>query len=226
MPAGLGAYLWVIPSIPVGPVGSDPMSETGAAEALSLRARTGGSTRVTVSHRGNATAVTVIIAPADPRRELLTADGADLAAAADHALRRQVPLVIEMTTAGASADEGVAALDGWGRAARAIVSCSGTVPVLLVLTGPTTAGVSLISGLADIVIMTADAYAFVSGPHMVAEFTGVAIGNHELGGTGVHSRTCVASQSPRTHRLLDTFRHRGEARRPRCAARDVDSLRC
>ena len=33
--------------------------------------------------------------------------------------------------------------------------------------------------------MTEDAYAFVSGPTMVAEFTGVAVDNDELGGAGV-----------------------------------------
>ena len=42
--------------------------------------------------------------------------------------------------------------------------------------------------------MTEDAYAFVSGPHMVREFTGVPIDKMDLGGAGAHSRnTGVAS---------------------------------
>ena len=39
---------------------------------------------------------------------------------------------------------------------------------------------ALLLGLADFVVMTADSYAFVSGPTMVADFTGVAIDNEEL----------------------------------------------
>src|SRR3954468_23673930 len=36
--------------------------------------------------------------------------------------------------------------------------------------------------------MTADAYAFVSGPTMVAEFTGVLVDATELGGAATHAR--------------------------------------
>jgi acetyl-CoA carboxylase carboxyltransferase component len=37
--------------------------------------------------------------------------------------------------------------------------------------------------------MTTDAYAFVSGPAMVEDFTGVRIGIHQLGGTAMHARS-------------------------------------
>ena len=37
--------------------------------------------------------------------------------------------------------------------------------------------------------MTEDAYAFVSGPTMVAEFTGEVVSNDELGGSATHART-------------------------------------
>ncbi len=36
--------------------------------------------------------------------------------------------------------------------------------------------------------MTESAYAFVSGPTMVAEFTGVVVDNDELGGASTHAR--------------------------------------
>jgi acetyl-CoA carboxylase carboxyltransferase component len=49
-------------------------------------------------------------------------------------------------------------------------------------------GPALLLGLADLVIMTEQAYAFVSGPSMVAEFTGVVLDNTELGGAASHSR--------------------------------------
>src|ERR1700722_19724832 len=50
-------------------------------------------------------------------------------------------------------------------------------------------GPALLLGLADLVVMTADAFAFVSGPAMVEEFTGVRIGIHQLGGTAMHARS-------------------------------------
>jgi acetyl-CoA carboxylase carboxyltransferase component len=55
--------------------------------------------------------------------------------------------------------------------------------------------------MADHVVMTDEAYAFVSGPTMVAEFTGVHIDNDELGGASSHARytgaaTLVAADLP------------------------------
>ena len=93
-----------------------------------------------------------------------------------------------LASSGADIVEGVSALHGWGSAARAIAACSGTVPVIFAVTGPAVSGPALLLGLADHVVMTDDAYAFVSGPVMVAEFTGVPIDNDELGGGDAHAR--------------------------------------
>jgi acetyl-CoA carboxylase carboxyltransferase component len=82
----------------------------------------------------------------------------------------------------------MAALHGWGNAARALADCSGVVPVIINVTGPAVSGPALLVGLADHVVMTEESYAFVSGPAMVAEFTGVHIGNDELGGAMAHAR--------------------------------------
>jgi acetyl-CoA carboxylase carboxyltransferase component len=84
---------------------------------------------------------------------------------------------------------GVGALDGWGGAAREMTRCSGIVPIIVIVTGPTVSGPALMLGLADAVIMVRGAYAFVSGPHMVEQFTGVPIDTDELGGATVHGRT-------------------------------------
>ena len=54
-------------------------------------------------------------------------------------------------------------------------------------TGPVVSGPSLLLGLSDLVVMSAEAVAFVSGPQMVAEFTGIEIGTDALGGTTVHA---------------------------------------
>jgi len=110
------------------------------------------------------------------------------------ALDAGVPVVGELATAGADVTEGIASLVAWGRVAKAMVDASGTVPVLLSVTGPCVGGPALLLGLADHVVMTADAYAYVNGPRAAASFTGVTTTHTELGGADVHaSRSGVAS---------------------------------
>jgi len=103
------------------------------------------------------------------------------------ALHLRVPLVLELASSGADVSEGIDALHGWGGAAGAVAACSGVVPIIAVTTGPVISGPALMLGLADIVVMTQSAVAFVSGPSMVAEFTGVRVGIEALGGVAVHA---------------------------------------
>ena len=62
------------------------------------------------------------------------------------------------------------------------------MPIIMVVDGPAVSGPALLLGMADFVVMTTDSYAFVTGPTMVAEFTGVTIDNEELGGAATHAR--------------------------------------
>jgi acetyl-CoA carboxylase carboxyltransferase component len=119
---------------------------------------------------------------------LTGADGETLVRAASVALAERLPLVGVITTSGADLTDGVAGLHGWGRAAHAIVSCSGIVPVAVAVAGPALAGPAFFLGLADLVAMTAEAYAYVCGPGLVAQFTGVRLTAAELGGPAVHAR--------------------------------------
>ncbi len=132
---------------------------------------------------------------ASKRRGALAAeDGETMAAAARLARQERLPLIGVVASSGADVHEGIGALHGWGRAGRELVRCSGVVPMLFALTGPAVSGPALLIGLADHVVMTRDAYAFVSGPRMVRQFTGVPISNEVLGGAGAHaSATGVAS---------------------------------
>jgi acetyl-CoA carboxylase carboxyltransferase component len=116
-------------------------------------------------------------------------DGETICQAARSACSLRLPIVIVLASSGADVSEGVASLHGWGRAARALASCSGLVPFLTVVTGPALSGPALLVGLSDLTVMTPDAYAFVSGPAMVEEFTGVRIGIQQLGGTSMHARS-------------------------------------
>ena len=80
---------------------------------------------------------------------------------------------------------------------RAIdTACAQRIPLVMVMTsagadivdGPAVSGPALLLGLADIAVMTSDSYAFVQGPTMVEQFTGVAISTEELGGAANHAR--------------------------------------
>ena len=50
------------------------------------------------------------------------------------------------------------------------------------------AGPALMLGMADHVVMTVDAFAYLNGPHTVEEFTGAATTGPDLGGPDVHAR--------------------------------------
>jgi acetyl-CoA carboxylase carboxyltransferase component len=54
--------------------------------------------------------------------------------------------------------------------------------------GPCVSGPALLLGLADHVVMTDEAFAYVCGPTAVSEFTGVSMSRTDLGGSSVHHR--------------------------------------
>lgn len=104
------------------------------------------------------------------------------------ALDQRIPLVVVMASSGADIVEGVPALHGWGRVAAALTACSGIVPTIMVVDGPAVSGSALLLGIADFTIMTERSAAFVQGPTMVEQFTGVAVTTDELGGAANHAR--------------------------------------
>lgn len=123
------------------------------------------------------------------RGALAREDGESLARAAELARESRVPLLIELSSSGADVSVGLDALHGWGTAAAAVAACSGVVPVLAAAVGPVVSGPALLLGLSDLVVMSPSAVAFVSGPAMVAAFTGVRLSPQALGGPGVHATT-------------------------------------
>ncbi len=122
------------------------------------------------------------------RGALSSAASGVLRNAAQMARDKRLPLVLSLASSGADLREGVSALHGWGEAARMITECSGVVPTIAIVDGPAVSGPALLIGLCDLVIMTTESFAFVSGPLMVAQMTGVEVTNEELGGTDIHSR--------------------------------------
>jgi acetyl-CoA carboxylase carboxyltransferase component len=125
----------------------------------------------------------------DDRPTRLTSTSSEqLVAAAATARTKRLPLVMVLSTSGADINEGVPALHAWGRVAAALTECSGVVPTAAIVSGPAVSGPALLLGIADFAVMTESSYAFVNGPTMVEEFTGVRIGIDELGGAAHHAR--------------------------------------
>ena len=154
-----------------------------------LRARTRGFVRVRTLELGGRRVMEIDIRGSEQAGALTEADGHSMAAGFRAARDQRLPILLRIASSGANAAEGVAALAGWATAARELTACSGMVPSIAIASGPAVSGPALLLGLADHVIMTPDAYVFMSGPMMVEEFTGVPISKAELGGAPVHDRT-------------------------------------
>jgi acetyl-CoA carboxylase carboxyltransferase component len=134
--------------------------------------------------------VVLVRVSSEQRRGALSVSDSDtIAAGARTALDQRLPLVMVLASSGADVFEGVASLDGWGRAARAMSACSGIVPTVIVAYGLALSGPALLLGMADLVVMTPDAVAYLSGPTAVAQMTGLRLAPEELGGRRVHARS-------------------------------------
>ena len=156
---------------------------------IGVRAGASGFVRSRVTAIGARTFVEIDARGSDENKggALTPADGQSMAAAACLARTQRLPVVLRLASSGADLNAGVAALHGWGTAAAELARCSGVVPVIVIATGPNVSGPALLLGLADFVVMTADAYAFVVGPQMVEHFTGMPVDRDELGGAKTHA---------------------------------------
>ena len=86
----------------------------------------------------------------------------------------------------AKAADGLSGLVAWGKVARQATRLSGVVPILLAVTGPVHGGLALLLGLADHVVFTRDATAYINGPGPVEAVTGLRLSAEDLGGINVH----------------------------------------
>jgi len=162
---------------------------TSQLTSVSIRSRVAGTISVAVEVFSERSVVVARTSSNERAGALSAKDGESLARAGEMAHDLRLPLVLWLASSGADVGEGMDALDGWGRAAHAISRCSGVVPIIAVAPGPLVSGPALLLGLSDLVIMTPEAGAFVSGPNMVEAFTGVAISPEDLGGTRIHAVT-------------------------------------
>ena len=156
--------------------------------AVRLQTHVPGAARADVRRLGERSVVWVDVS-SDVHKGALSKEASSIIeAGARTAVAERIPMITVVASSGADITEGISALHGWGLAARALTDCSGKVPTIMVVDGPAVSGPALLLGIVDHVVMTEASYAFVSGPTMVAEFTGVTIDNDELGGAATHAR--------------------------------------
>ena len=154
---------------------------------LRARARSRSHVSTSVGEVAGRQAVIVRLGADESHRAITTDAGESIRAAVELALEKRLPIVGFVAATGPDVAGGITSVHGWGIAARALVSASGVVPILLCVTGPMLSGPALLLGIADLVVMVDDGFAFVSGPAMVEQFTGVPVAAEDLGGSAVHA---------------------------------------
>ncbi len=124
---------------------------------------------------------------------ITSSDADSMKRSAELAQTLGIPFLLILDTSGADITEGPAGLHAWGSFAAELARLSGVVPTTAIVTGACVSGPSLVLGLVDHVIMTTEAFAYVSGPDSVREFTGIDVTREELGSTELHATSGVAS---------------------------------
>lgn len=106
----------------------------------------------------------------------------------DLAVSTGVPIVALNDGGGARVQEGVAALDGYGKLFLRNAQASGVVPQISVVMGACAGGAVYSPALTDFTVMVREtSHMFLTGPKVVKEVTGETVTLEELGGSGVHS---------------------------------------
>ena len=103
------------------------------------------------------------------------------------AVRGGTPVVGINDSGGARIQEGVAALDGYGRVFSANVAASGRVPQISVILGACAGGAVYSPALMDITVMSDAGTMFLTGPRIVRAVTGEDVDARSLGGPEVHA---------------------------------------
>lgn len=98
------------------------------------------------------------------------------------------PVVGIVDSSGARLQEGLSAVDGYGRILRLNAKLSGRVPQVGVIAGACAGGAVYSAGLMDVIIMAEASAMFLTGPRVVRSVTAEDVSTAELGGTNVHAR--------------------------------------
>ncbi|MFO7171681.1 MAG: carboxyl transferase domain-containing protein [Bacillota bacterium] len=110
------------------------------------------------------------------------------------AMKAGAPVVGINDSGGARIQEGIDALNGYGKIFRANTLASGVIPQIAVIMGPCAGGAVYSPGLMDFVFMVDQgSYMFITGPEVIKAVTGEEVTFETLGGARVHgTRSGVA----------------------------------
>jgi len=108
--------------------------------------------------------------------------------AMDLALKAGVPFVGINDSGGARIQEAVDALSGYGQIFFRNSACSGVIPQISAIMGPTAGGAVYSPAMTDFVFMVKNtSYMFSTGPEVIKAVTGEEISFEDLGGAPVRS---------------------------------------
>ena len=106
----------------------------------------------------------------------------------DLAMETGAPLVGLKDSGGARIQEGVVALDGYGRIFERNVRASGVIPQISVIMGPCAGGAVYSPAITDFVYQVAEtSHLFITGPDVIKAVTGEEVTFEELGGAYAHA---------------------------------------
>ena len=106
----------------------------------------------------------------------------------DLAMQNGAPLVGLKDSGGARIQEGVVALDGYGRIFERNVRASGVIPQISVIMGPCAGGAVYSPAITDFVYQVDEtSHLFITGPDVIKAVTGETVTFEELGGAHAHA---------------------------------------
>jgi propionyl-CoA carboxylase beta chain len=128
----------------------------------------------------------------------------------DLAAKLGCPIIGINDSGGARIQEGVVSLAGYAEIFWRNVQCSGVIPQLSLVMGPTAGGAVYSPAMTDFIFMVeGSSYMFITGPDVVKTVTGEEVTFEELGGAATHaSRSGVAHfVAPDEQACLDDARY-------------------
>ncbi|MDY6824022.1 MAG: carboxyl transferase domain-containing protein [Thermodesulfobacteriota bacterium] len=121
--------------------------------------------------------------------------GKKIAKVMDMALKAGAPLIGMNDSGGARIQEGVDALAGYGEIFYRNSICSGVIPQISAIMGPTAGGAVYSPAMTDWVFMVKNtSYMFITGPEVIKSVTGEEVTFEELGGAVTHNEKSGVAQ--------------------------------
>jgi acetyl-CoA carboxylase carboxyltransferase component len=115
--------------------------------------------------------------------------GLKVAQIMDMALERGIPVIGIYDSGGARIQEGVASLAGVGEMLVRNARCSGAIPQLAVVVGPSAGGAVYAPALCDFIFLVKNiSQMYITGPDVVRAVTNEVVSHQELGGAEVHTQ--------------------------------------